>query len=444
VRSIRLVVLMNETVKTSQKEDIEKTLRRISGQLTEAVNSAKEAREHKLLNLRRSMDLFHSLASKKLGSGELDPSVKVIYNELYCHARELRDPSELLTNYRRDHEFLSQQIDERSHQVFTLGALFVPSSFLIFLQAIIFNVASPHSLLLMGASLTCYFTWFAMYLRTNKLNEASYPLIHALELTLGLSAHLALNEIRKKYWITRVRQQPFYIALNVLIALWAAFLLYPSADAAKAAFALTAVVAMSIALSFALLPSVTPLGMFLVSATTLATSDVFLSGPLPINFTLIPVIEYVLISLALPISLTFATVRVGKREVNIKGLILNLGVPISLIMLPYFSLPLQIPGISLTEYSFLFSTPLLLSLTLSPIKTAEKKFKAKNMVTRSIIMILASAIPIYLLLSVGITVVSLAAINTLLYTLLRLAQYLPQLARRSSGYLKKWIGTRRK
>jgi len=128
-------------------------------------------------------------------------------------------------------EFLSQQIDERSHQIWTLGSLFVPVSFLIFAYAMtVYAVlgqgavfllhSSTGKILFMCASLGCYFVWFMFYIRANRLNRLSYPLIHSLELILGIYGHLSLDQFRLPSRLLRITWPRFLAALYVLATLW--------------------------------------------------------------------------------------------------------------------------------------------------------------------------------------------------------------------------------
>jgi hypothetical protein len=129
-------------------------------------------------------------------------------------------------NYRRNHEFLTEQIDERSHQVWMLGSLFVPISFLIFTYTVINQYPSLlDRFLLMVGSLTSYLVFYYFYRRITLLNDLSYDYLHAYEIELGLSAHLTL----KKYWdvsrFLRMRVNVFAGALFVLVILWTIHLL---------------------------------------------------------------------------------------------------------------------------------------------------------------------------------------------------------------------------
>lgn len=131
----------------------------------------------------------------------------------------------------RTRDFLSQQIDERSHQIWTLGSLFVPVSFLIFAYAmtvyavvgqgaVFLLFSSTGKILLMCASLGCYSVWFLFYVRANQLNKLSYPLIHSLELILGIHGHLSLDMFRLPSRLLRMTWPRFLAALYVLATLW--------------------------------------------------------------------------------------------------------------------------------------------------------------------------------------------------------------------------------
>lgn len=134
---------------------------------------------------------------------------------------------DLLKKYELEHKFLSQQIDERSHQAWTLGALFVPVSFLIFAQAVLYNpdpaivpitLIILNKVLLTTLSFLCYFSWLAFYLRTHRLNVYSYPRIHVIEKTLDLSAHLHLDYLRRKYSL-RLKPENVFIGLLLILGI---------------------------------------------------------------------------------------------------------------------------------------------------------------------------------------------------------------------------------
>nr|MDO8133414.1 hypothetical protein [Candidatus Njordarchaeum guaymaensis] len=124
----------------------------------------------------------------------------------------------------KDYEVLTQQVDERMRHVWNLGAIFVPLSFLIFAYAVTSekNMVDPVSgkILLMFASLTCYFVWFALYLRNRKYNQPSYDRIHKIEEKLGLYAYKFLDDVRKAHWITRRSKSIFVVASFSLVILW--------------------------------------------------------------------------------------------------------------------------------------------------------------------------------------------------------------------------------
>lgn len=131
---------------------------------------------------------------------------------------------EILKAYKDERDFLSQQIDERSHQIFTLGALFAPVSFLIFAQTVVGRVPFPFDIPLMLASLLCYWTWLRMYNRTHKLNKYSYPRIHTIEKMLDFSGHLHLKELVSKHNIESPHPEVFTLALILLIGLWSGYI----------------------------------------------------------------------------------------------------------------------------------------------------------------------------------------------------------------------------
>jgi hypothetical protein len=159
--------------------------------------------------------------SEKINELKLGEDTVRLYRKLREDLRSVRDPARLRKNYRKNHEFLSQQIDERSHQVWTLGSLFVPVSFLIFTYTILNDKALLlDRFLLMVASLTCYLIFYFMYRRITLLNDSSYSYIHALELVLGLDAHLKLKKFWNKRRFLQWRVSFFSTGLNVLAAIW--------------------------------------------------------------------------------------------------------------------------------------------------------------------------------------------------------------------------------
>jgi hypothetical protein len=170
----------------------------------EAIFSQEENVKSKLdkLNPKNRQEILDEFKNLKQRDQDLDPSIR----------RE---------NYQRNHEFLTQQIDERSHQVWILGSLFVPISFLIFTYVVV-NPKTPPAdqFLLMLGSLTCYLAFYHMYRRITLLNDSSYPCLHALELALGLYAHLKLGEFWNKYKLLQRRVLIFTGALYVLAAIW--------------------------------------------------------------------------------------------------------------------------------------------------------------------------------------------------------------------------------
>jgi hypothetical protein len=131
---------------------------------------------------------------------------------------------ELLENYRKEHDVLSLEIDRRSHQMWTLGSLFVPVSFLILAQAVVGGVRLPWVMLLMFASLACYVTWFLMYLRVHLFNAHSHPRIHLLEILLDIRAYNFLRDDRATSKLMRLSWEVFEPALLLLILSWRIFI----------------------------------------------------------------------------------------------------------------------------------------------------------------------------------------------------------------------------
>lgn len=138
----------------------------------------------------------------------------------------------LLGRYGKDLGFLSQQIDERSHQIWTLGALFVPISFLIFAQTVTLMggldvTTLVWRFLLEIASFICYGAWFHVYRRAHRFNVLSYPRIHTLEKTLGCSGHLYLGDLRNRYGISTSPPRMFKWTFGLLALLWTIYILSP-------------------------------------------------------------------------------------------------------------------------------------------------------------------------------------------------------------------------
>jgi hypothetical protein len=136
---------------------------------------------------------------------------------------------EIMAGYKEEQGFLSQQIDERMHQIWTLGALFVPISFLIFAQAITLIHSLDFFFLLWAAlleiaSLICYGVWYRIYLRARRFNELSYPRIHSLEVLMNKSEHLYLDYVRKEYSVTTKPAKWFKYAFSILGFLWVAYI----------------------------------------------------------------------------------------------------------------------------------------------------------------------------------------------------------------------------
>lgn len=150
-----------------------------------------------------------------------------LIRELFQKSRSY-NRKELLDGYKLEHSFLSQQIDERSHQTFMLGPFFVPVSFLIVAYTIIYN-SIPQDLtllinktLLMAVAGTCYVGWLYFYSRARRLNVSSYPRIHSLEALIDITAHRYLRErAYKGYRIVRISPIRFWSVVGVLLAVTA-------------------------------------------------------------------------------------------------------------------------------------------------------------------------------------------------------------------------------
>ncbi|WXG44193.1 MAG: hypothetical protein WED04_09190 [Promethearchaeati archaeon SRVP18_Atabeyarchaeia-1] len=202
--------------------------RKVADAPAEISTLIKEAKEEKAKNLRGMEWVFAEIAAENLKSlrKQEKQNVESLYRKFAARMARLPDRSLLCKKYWRNHEFLSQQIDERSHQMFTMSSLFVPVSFLFFMYTVINRITDLTSYILMTASLVFVLSWFLFYRRVQLLNEKSYPHIFAYELVLGLSCHLTLKQPYEKSRLMRWTRHIFRANVFFVGFLWTAYLLH--------------------------------------------------------------------------------------------------------------------------------------------------------------------------------------------------------------------------
>jgi hypothetical protein len=127
-------------------------------------------------------------------------------------------------------KYFNDLVKARGDHIWRLGAIFVPTSFLIFSWAIIsldkitgYNYSNWLFFLLFIASITCYFFWGFIHLRAWVLDQISIEKMKDIERNLCFEVHRFLEIEMEKFQLTKSIIKTlhwFFVPPLLLVLLW--------------------------------------------------------------------------------------------------------------------------------------------------------------------------------------------------------------------------------